>query len=237
MNEPLPIVVANLKANKTWDEVALWIDDVAKTATSFAGTIIFCPSYPFLASAFAQISQNGINLKLGSQDISRFEQGAYTGEVAASQIADLVKYAIIGHSERRKYFGETNEDVIEKVKLLLTSKITPVLCISDLKQLDTYIAKGQVIMENADQIIFVYEPPSAISGGGEFRPDSPQNANEQVARIKERIGREVITIYGGSITPQNAQSFFQQENINGGLVGQASLDPQKFMQILMAARK
>src|SRR3990167_948757 len=209
MNEPLPIVVANLKANKTWDEVALWIDDVAKTATSFAGTIIFCPSYPFLASAFAQISQNGINLKLGSQDISRFEQVAYTGEVAASQIADLVKYAIIGHSERRKYFGETNEDVIEKVKLLLTSKITPVLCISDLKQLDTYIAKGQVIMENAD---------------------------EQAAKIKERIGRGAVVIYGGSINPQNAQSFFRQENIDGGLVGQASLDSQQFIQILMAAR-
>src|SRR3989344_1502140 len=236
MNEPLPIVVANLKANKTWDENALLIDDVAKTDTQFFCTIIFCPSHPFLASAFAQISQNGINLKLGSQDISRFEQGAYTGEVAASQIADLVKYAIIGHSERRKYFGETNEDVIEKVKLLLTAKITLVLCISDFKQLDTYIAKGQVIVKNKDKIIFVYEPPSAISGGGEFRPDSPQNANEQAAKIKERIGRGAVVIYGGSINPQNAQSFFRQENIDGGLVGQASLDSQQFIQILMAAR-
>lgn len=234
MNDVLPLVVANLKANKTWDEVSSWIDSVAQTAISFTGTIIFCPSHSFLAAAFAKISQNSLNLKLGSQDISRFEQGAYTGEIAASQIADLAKYAIIGHSERRRYFGETDEQVIEKVKLLLASKITPILCVSDFKQLDTYITKGKVIIDNAAKIVFVYEPPGAISGGGAFRSDSPENANEQTDAIREKIGQKIITLYGGSINSENAHQFFSQENIDGGLVGQASLNPQAFIQILKA---
>ena len=131
MDSATPLVVANLKANKTWDEVSSWIDEVASFAQNFAGTIVFCPSYPFLSAAFQKISQNGINLKLGSQDISRFEQGAYTGEVAASQIDDLVKFAIIGHSERRKYFGESDENVVKKVELLISASITPILCVSD----------------------------------------------------------------------------------------------------------
>ena len=237
MNEPLPIVVANLKANETWDQMTSWLDEVGSKASKFSGTIIVCVTFPFLVSASQKIRSAALRIKLGSQDISKFNQGAYTGEVAASQIANLCQYAIVGHSERRKYFGETDEDVIEKVKLLLASKITPVLCISDFRQLDTYIAKGQVIMENTDQIIFVYEPPSAISGGGQFKPDSLQNANEQAGKIKERIGRKIITIYGGSINGENAQSFFRQENIDGGLVGQASLDPQKFIQILEAVNR
>src|SRR3990167_3942502 len=237
MNDPLPLVVANLKANKTWDEVASWIDDVAKTATSFTGTIIFCPSHSFLASAFAKIAQNSINLKLGSQDISRFEQGAYTGEFAASQIADLCQYAIIGHSERRKQFGETEEDIIIKAKLLLASQITPVLCIRDSDQLDIYIQKGEFIKEKSSGIIFVYEPPSAISGGGTYKPDSTENANDQAKIFKQKIASKAIVLYGGSINPENAQDFFSQENIDGGLVGQASLNPQKFIQILEAVNR
>ncbi len=232
MNSRLPLIVANLKANKTWDEVSSWIDDVAADAQNFKGTIVFCPSYPFLAAAHQKISQNGINLKLGAQDVSRFEQGAYTGEVAAAQIADLCQFAIIGHSERRKYFGEDDDQVIEKVKLSIASKITPILCISDLKQLDVYSEKGTIIIDNALQIIFVYEPPNAISGGGEFRPDSPDDANEQAGKIKEKIGQTITTIYGGSINNENAKGFFTKENLMGGLVGQASLDPQKFTGII-----
>src|SRR3989338_10604733 len=205
MNEPLPIVVANLKANETWDQMTSWLDEVGTKASKFSGTIIICPTFPFLVSASQKIRSATLPRKLGSQDISKFNQGAYTGEVAAPQITNLCQYAIVGHSERRKYLGEIDEDVIEKVKLLLAAKITPILCISDFRQLDTYIAKGQVIMENADHIIFVYEPPSAISGGGQYKPDSCENANLESGKIKERIGRKIITIYGGSINGENAQ--------------------------------
>src|SRR3990170_1350875 len=163
MNESRPIVVANFKAHKSWDEMSAWIDQVGPRASEFTGTVIVCPSTPFLASAYSKLKSQNSELKLGAQDISKFEQGPYTGEVSASQVAKICQYAIVGHSERRKYFGEGDSDVIQKVDLLLKSEITPILCVSDLKQLDAYVNEGKTVVDNAQKIIFVYEPPSAIS--------------------------------------------------------------------------
>src|SRR3989344_1880180 len=236
MSNPTPVVIANLKANKTWEEVSAWLNEVGKASKDFKGTLIFCPSYPFLASAKEKIDRDSINIKLGSQDISKFEQGAYTGEVAASQIADLVEYAVLGHSERRKYFNETNEDVLKKVELALSSNITPILCISDMSQLDEYLGKSNLLKENSDKIIFVYEPPSAISGGRDYKPDNPEDANNNAQEMGNKIGKEITTIYGGSINPDNVNSFFSQNNIEGGLVGQASVDPNTFLQVLENAK-
>ena len=143
-------------------------------------------------------------------------------------------YCIVGHSERRKYFGETDDDVIEKIKLLLEYKITPVLCISDLSQLDSYINRGKQIIERSKEIIFVYEPPDAISGGGDYKPDSPEDANLNAGKIKERIG-EIKILYGGSVNSDNVASFFSQPNIEGALVGQAGLDPLEFLGIIKNA--
>lgn len=222
MNDALPLVVANLKANKTWDEVASWIDEVAGPATSFAGTIIFCPSYPFLASAFAKISQNGINLKLGSQDISRFEQGAYTGEVAASQIADLVKYAIIGHSERRQNFREDDQTLAQKVANAKTADIEPVFCVGGTET---------PIPQNVS--IVAYEPIFAIGTGN---PDTPENVKKVASQIKTKGNFTVI--YGGSVSAENITLFLEKGVIDGVLVGATnSLDPQKFIQILKAVSR
>jgi len=232
MNNPLPLVVANFKANLTWDEVSGWIGKVGPLSQNFKGTIVLCPSYPFLAQAQRQIKSSSFNIKLGSQDISKFESGAYTGEVSASQIAAICEFAIIGHSERRKYFGEIDSDVSEKLNLLLKNNITPILCISDISQLESYLENGNTIKEKAADIIFVYEPPSAISGGGDFKPEDPQVASENAGKIQDLVGSKIMTIYGGSINADNALSFFEKGNINGGLIGQASLDPQTFGQIL-----
>src|SRR3989344_1560418 len=102
MNDPAPFIIANLKANKTWDETAVWLDEVGKNITAFAGTAIVCPTTAFLADAHTHINSANYQLKLGTQDVSRYQQGPHTGEVAASQLAGLCQYVIIGHSERRE---------------------------------------------------------------------------------------------------------------------------------------
>ncbi|OGD99196.1 hypothetical protein A3J17_01040 [Candidatus Curtissbacteria bacterium RIFCSPLOWO2_02_FULL_40_11] len=232
MSNPAPVVVANIKSNQTWEESQDWINTVGNRAKDFKGTIIYCPSYPFLSGAKQLIDAKAFSIKLGAQDISKFNGGAYTGAVAASQIKDLVEYAIIGHSERRKHFGETNENVFKKVELALENNITPILCISDISQLGEYLKKGELLKENWDKIIFVFEPPSAISGGGEFKPDDPEDANKNAGEITSKIGKNVTTIYGGSINDSNVKSFFSQNNIHGGLVGQASVKPDSFLKLI-----
>ena len=169
---------------------------------------------------------------MGAQDVSKFKKGAYTGEITAEMLDGLVEYCIIGHSERRKHFGETDDDVIEKVKNLLEYSITPILCVSNLDQLDSYLERGEIVVDSAEKIIFVYEPPDAISGGGAYKPNSLEDANEKAGNIGEKIGKKVTTLYGGSINPDNAPSFFSKENIDGGLIGQASTDPKTFLEII-----
>jgi len=232
MSDPLPLVIANLKANQTWDQMSIWLEEVGPRSNSFSGTVIVCPTFAFLASSAEKIKTAGWKLKLAGQDISKFEQGAYTGEVAASQIADIIQYSIVGHSERRKYFNETADDAIKKVKTLLVNNITPILCVSDLKQLDVYLTEGSQIIENSGRIIFVYEPPTAISSGREYKPERPENANEKAQEIRQKIGQKVSIIYGGSINPENVKEFFTQDNLDGGLIGQASVDPQIFIQVI-----
>ena len=218
MNNPTPLVIANLKANKTWDEVVTWIDEVAAPVQNFEGTVIFCPSYPFLVSAYEKISQNGINLKLGSQDISRFDVGAYTGEVAASQISDLVKFAIIGHSERRENLKEDKQALEKKVKRANVAGIETIFCI---QSSETPIPEGTSIV--------AYEPVFAIGTGN---PDNPQNIQTVAQKIKKKGNYTII--YGGSVSEQNVASF-ATGNIDGVLVGATnSLDPQKFIAIIKA---
>ena len=242
MNEPLPIVVANFKAHKNWDEMESWTDQVGSSVSDFTGTIIICPSSPFLTSAYSKLQTSSFakategkqnsKLKLGAQDISKFEQGPYTGEVSASQVAKICQYAIVGHSERRKYFGEGDSDVIQKVGFLINNSITPILCVSDLKQLDSYVKEDKTIVDNTQKIIFVYEPPSAISADKDYKPEDPEVADQNAGEIGKILNKKVVTLYGGSINPQNVQAFFSKENIAGGLIGQACLDADFFLQLI-----
>ena len=235
MNDPLPFVIANLKANKTWDEMSSWLDIVGSKASDFVGTIIFCPTATFLAASSQKIKSAGWQINLGAQDISQFEQGAYTGEIAASQVADLVTYTIIGHSERRKNFKEDDEMLAKKVQNATNSGITPIFCVQGP---DTQIPSGVEIV--------AYEPVFAIGTGN---PDTPENAKAVSQKIKARLALasrrsgslakrargDYIVIYGGSVTPGNTKSFLQKGIIDGVLVGSNSLDPQNFTRILNSA--
>ena len=231
------LIVANWKANKTEEEAIDWLREVSSRLDRDQISnkkIIICPPCTAISAVSDFIRSNNLPFEVGAQDVSRFEEGAYTGEITVTQIGKLCNYAIIGHSERRKYFNETDDDVIAKAKLLIKNKISPILCISDIKQLDSYLERGKVIIDNASGtgIIFVYEPPSAISGGGAFHPEDPRTANENAVLITQKIGSKITILYGGSINPDNAALFFSLENINGGLVGQASLDSSSFISLL-----
>ena len=228
-------MIANWKATKTIKETVEWVKKARPAIEEISqAAVVICPpftSLPFVSSLF-----KGTNVKVGAQDVSKFEKGAYTGEVTVEMLDGLVNYCIVGHSERRRLFGETDDDVIKKVGLLLEYKIKPVLCVSDLAQLDSYIERGRVIIEGSEQIIFVYEPPGAISGGGAYRPEDPKEASASIKKMAEKIGKKVFTIYGGSVNPENGLRFLAEENINGALVGQASTDPSTFLSLLNSVR-
>ncbi len=226
-----PTLIANWKATKTIKETVEWVKTAKADLEQIDYTeIIVCP--PFSSLPIASSLFKDTSIKVGAQDVSKFKKGAYTGEVTVEMLDGLVEYCIIGHSERRKYFGEVDDDVIEKAKNLLEYSITPILCVSNLDQLDSYLERGKVIIDSAEKIIFVYEPPGAISGGGDYKPDSPDVASEQSGKIEEKMGKKVTTLYGGSINPDNVVSFISKENINGGLIGQASTDPKTFFEIV-----
>ena len=230
-----PLIVANWKATKTIKETVQWIKETKPALEKInSADIVICPpftSLPLVSSLFKDT-----NVKVGSQDISKFKKGAYTGEVTAEMLNGLADYSIVGHSERRRLFGEDDDDVIKKVKLLFEYNITPILCVSDLLQTDSYISRGEIIIEKSEKIIFVYEPPSAISGGGAYRPDNPEDVNLAAGKISEKIGKKIVVLYGGSINPENVNSFLSQKNIDGGLVGQASTDPKVFMDLFASIK-
>lgn len=229
-----PIIVANWKATKNIAETIDWVTNVKNEATNLQNVeLVVCPSFTSIP-AFVQMAV-GSNLKAGAQDVSTHPPGAFTGEVTAAMLKGLVSYCIVGHSERRRYYNEKEEQTAEKLEQLLEVGITPVLCISDLGQMDNYLQSSPDFKTHADKIIFVYEPPDAISGGGDFHPETPEEANLNASQISGKIGKKVVTLYGGSVSQESIEILLKQENINGVLVGKASLEPKTFIQLVRIA--
>ena len=229
-----PLLCANWKENKDISEAENWIAVVGEKVSQIGKPIIVCVPFPFVFSLYKEISQKGWRdlVYLSAQDVSRFEEGAHTGEVAAEMLSPACKFCLVGHSERRKYFGETDSDVIEKLKNLQEAKITPILCLADLSQLGFYL-KSIPQLESSEAIL-VYEPPDAISGGGEYHPKDPKEVDSEIGQIKEKIGLKLV-LYGGSVNPKNISQFLEEPNVDGALIGQASLDPQSFLTLFQKA--
>src|SRR3990172_8847215 len=194
-----PLIVANWKANKTITETIDWVNQT-KTSLEAAKNveIVVCPPFTSIPALNSMLVDSPI--KVGAQNVSDKLEGAFTGEVAAKLLSGLVSHCIIGHSERRRYYGEKEDQVGQKVINLIEQNITPILCISDINQMDSYLAASESFKQNASKIVFVYEPPSAISGGGDYHPEPPEEASLNAAKISEKIGSEVVTLYGGSVS-------------------------------------
>lgn len=220
MSNPHPLIIANLKANKTWEEISLWINEVGEKAQSFSGTIIVCPSFPFIVALNQIVKSKNYNIKIAAQDVSQFEQGAYTGEVAASQIANVCSYTIIGHSERRKNLNESEEMLEKKVNNAKNANIEPIFCVQGK---ETPIPNGINIV--------AYEPVFAIGTGNS---DNPKNIEEVANAIKSKGNYSVI--YGGSVTKNNVSNFLKEGLIDGVLVGTDSKNAQDFIAIIETSK-
>jgi triosephosphate isomerase len=224
-------IIANWKSNKTIKETEKWFHDFDKEIKHNPFSledkeVIIAPSFTLLEHARYCSSNLKLHIKFGAQDISSFDEGAYTGEVSAKQIKELADYVIVGHSERRANFSESDEVVTQKIGQTFKHDLVPIVCISDIKQISNF--KFQI---SNYQIIIAYEPLFAIGSG---QPDTPANANDMAKKIKEVLG-EIPVLYGGSVSPENVRSFTKMPSIDGVLVGGASLNPLEFLEIIKNA--
>ncbi len=212
-------------------------------------TVIIAPPMPLLGSMAAAMS--GSSLKLAAQNVAMWDKGAYTGESSAAMLSELgCGFCLVGHSERRALFAEDDAQVLAKVRRLLAADIKPVLCVGEtLEQRESgqaeEIVHAQVLavlseltVQEREQLVLAYEPVWAIGTGKTATPEQAQAMHASIRRaiagLDESLAQQMTILYGGSVNAANAQALFAQEDIDGGLVGGASLKADEFSQICEA---
>ena len=208
------LIVANWKASTKFTIYNLQLTDATEVA-------IAAP-YPFIPKIPEGFSK-------AAQDVSSLQEGAYTGEVPAQLLANLeVKYCLVGHSERRKNFGETNEQVQQKINQLLENDIVPIVCAQNFEEIPSEV-HGCFIM---------YEPSAAISTNGQYHPETPENISKTLVDWQRKLPENVEFLYGGSVNPKNCKLIIENcKLVSGFVVGHASLDPQTFGEIIDSVTK
>lgn len=241
------VIAGNWKMNKSPKDVEEFMERFPGLVSDTKNEVILC--VPFIDLCKAVKLSKGTNVKIGAQNMHFKDSGAYTGEISPKMLNDLnVEYVIIGHSERREYFNETDETVNLKIKAALTHDLKPIVCVGEtLEQREAGITKefvtGQVrnalkeiTEDEIKKIIIAYEPIWAIGTG---KTASKEDANEVCKWIREElralygdVADEIIIQYGGSVKSSNAKDLFEMSDIDGGLVGGASLEPEEFSKIV-----
>jgi triosephosphate isomerase len=197
--------------------------------------IVICPPFTVLSVVSQIIQSSGI--KLGAQNCHFLPCGAYTGEISPKMVVDFCQYVILGHSERRKYFGETDEIINKKIKASLEYNLKPIVCVGEWKKGDDsqgILSQVKKAIKNLKEkeikkLTFAYEPVWAIGTGDEAEPSY---ANKIIREIKEIVGRPIFVLYGGSVDASNISAFIKQEMIDGVLVGGASIKAREFLKII-----
>ncbi|HEX4139081.1 MAG TPA: triose-phosphate isomerase [Candidatus Methylacidiphilales bacterium] len=247
------IIAGNWKMNKTQAEARVLVEDLLRDVGRFdAAEIVLCPPFTSLP-AVSELLSTETNIRLGAQNLNEHASGAYTGEISAAMLKELyVRYVIIGHSERRQYYKEDNATVNRKTKAALAAEIKPIVCIGETlpereadkwkKVLETQLTEGLAGFTEAEanDIVLAYEPVWAIGTG---KTATPAQAEEAHRYIRAHLGKlftpaaaERVRIqYGGSVKPENAKELLNQPNIDGALVGGASLDARGFISIIKNA--
>jgi triosephosphate isomerase (TIM) len=248
------IVAGNWKMNLTFqeaDDLIYSIVDFISGNLSDMTKVVICPPATYLELASDLASET--ELMVGAQNISQFESGAYTGEISAKMLASMgVEYTIIGHSERRKYFNESHEMLTGKVNQALKNKISPIFCCGETTP-ERNAGKHFTVVEKQlseslfhiqgsefDRVVIAYEPVWAIGTGVTATPEQAQEMHDFIRgliskKYGEKTAHNAVILYGGSCNAANAGDLFLQPDIDGGLIGGASLKADEFIKIIQAA--
>lgn len=242
-----PIIAGNWKMNKTPGEAVALINELKPLVANAQADVVVCPPATDLAAAAEALK--GSNIGLGAQNMDYHDSGAFTGEVSADMLLELgVRYVIIGHSERREYYAETDETVNLKVKKALEKGLTPIVCVgekleeresgvtAEVVRKQTKLALLGVVEGDVSKIVIAYEPIWAIGTGKTATSDDANDTIKEIrAAVKEVFGNtadEVRIQYGGSMNPKNVSELMAMSDIDGGLIGGASLKAEDFSKVV-----
>ena len=251
-----PIVAGNWKMYKTVAEARHLVSEMVPGLQAITEVEkVLCPAFPTLLAVLALLE--GTDIGLGAQNMHWESAGAFTGEVSPSMVAELCQYVILGHSERRTYFGETDEKINRKVQAALAHGLIPIVCAGETLAENEAGRTEEVVFRQvklglaglslsddfsaASNLVIAYEPVWAIGTGRAATADGANNVVALVIRpalselFGDEIAQEIRVLYGGSVKADNATEFFSQSNIDGALVGGASLKVSEFVPITQAA--
>jgi len=243
-----PLMAANWKMHKTSSEAIAFMKELLPKVRSGTVEVVICPPFPDIL-AISEITKDSV-VKLGAQNMYWEDKGAFTGEVSCGMLKESgCEYVIIGHSERRKYFHETDETVNRKVKKAISSRLIPIMCIGEtlqerekgvtFKVVETQLRGGLqgLSLKTDSQLVIAYEPVWAIGTGKTATPEQAEEVHAFIRKLLYNIYNKGIAdglriLYGGSIKPANITQLMACENIDGGLVGGASLEVSSFLSII-----
>ena len=239
--------------NKLPNEAIQFIEELAPMLENINAEVVLCP--PYIDLFYSLLTAQDTKIKIGAQNMHWENNGAYTGEVAPNMLKAInVEYVIIGHSERRQYYNENDEDIAKKVKSAIKENLKPIICVGEtLEQRENDMAtlvitkqtqEALKLLEKNDieKVIIAYEPIWAIGTGKNATPEDANNSikciRKKIAELYgEEIAQKVIIQYGGSVKPDNAKELFNMSDIDGALIGGASLQVQEFITIIKASEK
>jgi len=243
-----PMIAGNWKMNMTASQAVFWLQSLEEKLRYITEEVdvVVCPPFTDLKSAATVIEVDSFNIGLGAQDMYWEEKGAFTGEISPLMLKDLrVDYVIIGHSERRNYFGETNVTVNKKVKAAIAHRLKPIICVGesldehkrgealDIAQMQLVEGLAGVDIKESDDLVVAYEPIWAIGTGSNATPAEANDASRHIRAVLGSIfspglAGKIRILYGGSVKPDNIGALMKEPDIDGALVGGASLDVDTF---------
>lgn len=246
------VIAGNWKMNKTNQEAVEMLTELKELVKGVEGVKIVIGA-PFTALSDAVKAVAGTNIEIAAENVYPKSSGAYTGEISPEMLKAIgVKYVIIGHSERREYFKECNQFINEKVKAVLNAGMTPILCIGEKLEEresgktaevnETQVREGlkDITAEDAKKVIIAYEPVWAIGTGKTATPEMAQETHKEIRDVLVSmfgdVANEMVIQYGGSMKPENAKELLAQPDIDGGLIGGASLEASSFAKIVLAGK-